>query len=315
MIIKDCIYRFVKVSALCEKFVNTPEFQRLRHIKQLGLAFYVYPSAAHTRFEHCLGVMHLAGRVIDVLRQDVVITDREKELVQLAGLLHDVGHAAFSHLMDDVLSEKSDYMCHEKRSVWILHRINERSHLLTPREEEMVGKMILGDIKDEDKPFLFEIVCNQAYGLDVDKLDYLQRDSYHTGMPSFQPDYLIECLRVKDGRLVVKKKGRSEVELMYDARKRLLLLVCRHRVVMIVEKFIRDAIDKLELISYFGNTAWLTLTDATVQYLMDINCPDIVDKIYTRNWKGVEGGDQLRHISNVSREDIDASMSKISWID
>jgi HD superfamily phosphohydrolase len=315
MIIKDCIYRFVKVSPLCEAFVNTPEFQRLRQIKQLGLAYYVYPSAVHTRFEHCLGVMHLAGRVIDVLRRDEVITDREKDLVQLAGLLHDVGHVAFSHMMDDLLTEQEHKLAsHEDRSVMLVTKINDRLRLLSPSEEFAVARMIHGEIlDDEQKPFLYEIVCNQAYGLDVDKLDYLQRDSYHTGMPSFQPDYLIECLHVKNGRLVVKKKGRSEIELMYDARKRLLLLVCRHRAVMIVEKFIREAIQKLELTECFDTKEWLGLTDASAQYLMDAHCSEIMERIYTRDWDGVNGGNKLDHISNVSREDIDAVIKTISW--
>ena len=196
----------------------------------------------------------------------------------------------------------------------LLQKMNSRLRLLSPEEEEVVGKMILGDISEEKKPFLFEIVCNQEYGLDVDKLDYLQRDSYHTGMPSFQPDYLIECLRVKNGRLVVKEKGRSEVELMYDARKRLLLLVCRHRVVLIVETFIREAIEALDWEALFDSDEWMGLTDASAQHLMDMHCSKMMDKIHRRDWKGVNGGDRLEHISNVSREDIDAAIEKISWI-
>src|SRR3989344_7627502 len=163
MIIKDCIYRFITVPELCEKFINTVEFQRLRHIKQLGLSFYVCPGAVHTRFEHCVGVMHLAGKVVDKLRiaeKSAVISEREKELVQLAGVLHDVGHVAFSHLFDYILKEEKEekdkiipeLSTHEMRSVLILNRINSRLKLLSPKEEESVGKMILGLDEKEEKP-------------------------------------------------------------------------------------------------------------------------------------------------------------------
>ena len=325
MIIKDPIYRFITVPKLCKAFMDTPEFQRLRYIKQLGLAFYVYPSAVHTRFEHSLGVMHLAGKAVDILKKQVVITEREKELVQLAGLLHDVGHVALSHLMDYILEEKKVGQTHEERSVMIMKRINKKLKLLTPREEIQVGKMIRGNIKEEKKPFLFEIVCNQSYGLDVDKLDYLQRDSYHTGNPSFQPDYLIECLCVKNNRLAIKGKAKSEIEFMYISRKRLLLLVCRHKTVMIIEGLVRKAIQKLNLINYWKeekeekegrNMPWLKLTDATVQYMMEEECPNIMEKIHTRIWEEEKDKkiNPLEHITNVSDKDIKKCMEKILWL-
>src|SRR3989344_291322 len=119
-IIKDAIYGFIHVNQLCKVFLDTPEFERLRRIKQLGLAHFVYPSATHTRFEHCLGVMHLAGKVADKLSE--YVTEREKELLQLAGLLHDVGHVAFSHLVDYTIEEEqvgTNQKTHEERSVRI----------------------------------------------------------------------------------------------------------------------------------------------------------------------------------------------------
>ena len=167
LIIKDCIYRFIQVSALCKKFIDTPEFQRLRNIKQLGLAQFVYPSATHTRLEHSLSVMHLAV-VVDELRQhDQEITGREKDIVQLAGLLHDVGHIAFSHLFDYMLEENNIHFLHEERSVVILKIINERLQLLSEKEVEMISNMIHGIIPKEDekkseKSFLYEIISNKA---------------------------------------------------------------------------------------------------------------------------------------------------------
>ena len=222
LIIKDCIYRFIQVSDLCKKFIDTPEFQRLRNIKQLGLVHFVYPPAVHTRLEHSLGVMHLAKVVVDELRQHgQKITDREKDMVQLAGLLHDVGHIAFSHLFDYMLEENNIHFLHEERSIVLLKKINKRLQLLSEKEVKMISNMINGFIpKDEKKHFLYEIINNKTFGIDVDRLDYLQRDSYHTGMPSFQPDYLIRCLRVVDGRLAVLEKAKPEVEMLYETRKR-----------------------------------------------------------------------------------------------
>ena len=113
-IIKDCIYRFIQVPDLCKSFIDTVEFQRLRHIKQLGLVQFTYPSAAHSRFEHSLGVMHLAGVGAD-------ISQREKELLQLAGLLHDVGHMAFSHLFDymDItcFTRRDHVLCYHRSTI------------------------------------------------------------------------------------------------------------------------------------------------------------------------------------------------------
>jgi HD superfamily phosphohydrolase len=139
-IIKDCIYGFIELPDLCREFIDTPEFKRLHRIKQLGLAYTVYPSAVHTRFEHCLGVMHLTGKVIEQICDNVDI--RTKELIQLGGLLHDVGHVASSHLFDYILEEENKLpehlQTHEERSILILKKINERKKLLTEREEEII---------------------------------------------------------------------------------------------------------------------------------------------------------------------------------
>jgi HD superfamily phosphohydrolase len=293
--------------------MDTLEFQRLRHIKQLGLAYYVYPSAVHTRFEHSLGVMHLAGKVVDILRQYVQITDREKEIVQLAGLLHDVGHVALSHLTDYFLEEKGIGNCHEDRSVWIMRKINKRLGLLSRTEEDMIDKMIHGKYADEKKPYLFEIVSNSTCGVDVDRLDYLQRDLYHTGMPSFQPDYLIRCMTVQNGRLSLKRKALSEMEMLYDARKRLLMLVCRHKTVMSVETLIRQALTKLDIVAYWDDESWLTLTDATLQARLDAECPELMLKIHQRIFRSVSEQERFNHVKHVTREDIDACLNKIIW--
>ena len=196
MIVKDCIYRFIKVPSLCEKFIDTPEFQRLRRVRQLGLVPLVYPSVTHTRFEHSLGVMHLAGKAYDSVVENSRFTpkQREKELVMLAGLMHDVGHKAFSHMYDDVLESLSPGKLenhHEVRSINTVQSINNRIKVLEKDEVELAQRMILGD-----EGWIYQIVNNKICDIDVDKMDYLQRDAYHTGMPGFQSDYIINNMYI-----------------------------------------------------------------------------------------------------------------------
>jgi HD superfamily phosphohydrolase len=259
--------------------------------------------------------MHLAGKVVDILRRYVQITDREKEIVQLAGMLHDVGHVALSHLTDYFIEEKGVGQSHEERSVWIMRRINERLGVLSRTEETMIENMIHGRFTDQETPYLYEIVSNSTYGVDVDRLDYLQRDLYHTGMPSFQPDYLIRCMTVLDGRLALKRKALSEMEMLYDARKRLLMLVCRHKTVMSVEDLIRKCLTKLDIVKYWEDERWLTLTDATLQARMDAECPDLMLKIHQRVFRTVSDEERMRHMKHVTREDIDQCLDKIIWVD
>jgi HD superfamily phosphohydrolase len=311
-IIKDAIYGLIHIPNLCNPFLDTPEFQRLRRIKQLGLAYYVYPSATHTRFEHCLGVMHLAGKMADILH----VSPRGKELLQLAGLFHDAGHVAFSHLMDYILEEKNlnpGIQHHENRSVIILTSINYRLKLLTEREVHIVSKMIIGDTTNEEFPFMFEIINNKEFGLDVDRLDYLQRDMYHTGLPCFQADYILECIRIKNNRLCILKKARPEIEMMYEARKRLLLLICRHKPVMKVEKIIRDIISKLDIPGEWFENNWLFLDDYRIHCMMEDSYPQLLQKIYIRDWPDTVENDRLKHVKYISREDIDCQLNKVLW--
>ena len=239
-IIKDCIYRFIEIPFLCQKFMDHPLFQRLRRIRQLGLAHYIFPSAVHTRFEHSLGVMHLSAVVVEQLRKFTPISNRDKDLVQLAGMLHDVGHVAFSHLFDSLMevcpSEQKE--THEQRSVRFLGMMNDELKLLTRDEEEIVKNMILGRRTSSKAPYLFEIVCNSQNGLDVDKMDYLQRDAYHTGLPGFQPDYLIRSMRISesDGHIVLQKKAENDVKDLYLTRKRMFTNVYYHKTLCKLER-------------------------------------------------------------------------------
>src|SRR3989338_6421395 len=197
--IMDCIYGEISLPPLCVAFMDTPEFQRLRRVKQLGMVHYVFPSATHSRFEHCIGVCILAGRLVDriglpyhvgMVRWDVL---RTKHLIQLGALYHDIGHFAYSHLFDTFLrtTKVTDgfemdpiftYSDHEDRSIYLLRQVNARLQLLSWEEERFVGNCILGLVPTGEPAYLYEIVANRKCGIDVDRLDYLARDAFHCGL-------------------------------------------------------------------------------------------------------------------------------------
>lgn len=243
--IKDCIYKQIRVPDVCRLFMDTPEFQRLRFIKQLGHAHYVYPSAVHTRFEHSLGVMHLAGKMVDVIAAQGNITQREKDLVQLAGMLHDLGHLAYSHFMDHIIAEclgdeaaTTELAAHEDRSVANLLSMNERLAILNDDEVQFVRNCILGTPPDDDhRIYLYEIVNNRKCGVDVDKMDYLLRDAYHTGMHGFQSDYIIINTTIDaDNHIAFAKKTRIDIKDLFATRKRMHKNVYQHHTVRKIER-------------------------------------------------------------------------------
>lgn len=247
-LIKDCIYGHIIVPDLCVSFMDTPEFQRLRRVRQLGVAHFAYPSAVHSRFEHSIGVMHLAGRLVDHLRNYVTISDRTKELIQLGGMYHDIGHLSFSHLFDLFLSMQklSGSMTipeffritdHEDRSLYFLHKVNERLGLLTPQEEQFVSSVIRGEILSGQPAYLFEIVCNRECGIDVDKMDYLHRDGSRIGLPEFQHDYILYGTVIDmEQHIAFRSKIKSDINDLFVARHRMHERVYQHHTTLKVTK-------------------------------------------------------------------------------
>lgn len=242
-IIQDCIHGHILIPKLCLKFIDVPEFQRLRRIRQLGLTHYVYPSATHTRFEHSIGVMHLAGKMVDKLRKYKEISNELKELIQLGALYHDIGHSAYSHLFDKFLEEKQiktgifQYHHHEERSKIFLRKINDRLKLLTEEQVQFVERVIDGEIPEGEPAYLYEIVANKKCGVDVDKLDYLERDSYHTGMPSFKSDYIILCAGIHEDHVAFERKAQRELDKMFQHRHYMFQTVYLHKTCLKVERY------------------------------------------------------------------------------
>ena len=242
-IIKDCVHNFITVPNRIAPFIDVPEFQRLRRVKQLGNVSRVFPSATHMRFEHSLGVMHLAGKLCDVLKVD----KRIKELIQLAGLFHDVGHGPYSHLYDHILYiVRPSHMLndHEDRSVKIFLDVSKRLNILDNKEEEFVCACITGFHLIGYDPYLFQIISSPV---DVDRLDYLCRDSLHTGLPSFQYEYIILNATITHNKtLGFRRKAYEDIKDMFQTRERLHKLVYQTKVSLEYDTLYKCMISKLK---------------------------------------------------------------------
>ena len=177
------IHGFITLSPRMLSIVDTIEFKRLHNLRQLGVSYIVYPSANHTRFEHSLGVAHLAKLLIKNLQAnqpELCINDNQVELIQIAGLIHDIGHGPFSHLWDDSIVEEGEPE-HEERGIKIFKDMVEKYNLHFTKQEVDEISMMINPSGEYKLNFMYQIVANKMCGIDVDKIDYLQRDSYHVG--------------------------------------------------------------------------------------------------------------------------------------
>ena len=225
----DPIYGFIAIpNALVFDLIAHPFFQRLRRISQMGLSSLVYPGAQHTRFQHAIGSMHLMQQAIQVLRlKGVAITDEEEKGLHCAILLHDIGHGPFSHAMEHSIVEGTS---HEHISLQFMHALNDTFNgSLTLAIEIFRGRY--------KKPFLNQLVSSQ---LDVDRLDYLKRDSFYSGVAegNINADRLITMLNVVDDRLVVQEKGIYSVEKFLMARRFMYWQVYLHKTGIVAEQLL-----------------------------------------------------------------------------
>ena len=232
-IINDPVFGFIKIpKGLLYNLVRHPLLQRLTRIKQLGLSSVVYPGAQHTRFQHSLGAYYLMSEAIQQLTaKGNFIFDSEAEAVQAAILLHDVGHGPFSHVLEDTIVQG---ISHEEISLLLMERINR----------EMNGQLALAIriFRDEyPKRFLHQLVSGQ---LDMDRLDYLRRDSFYTGVTegNIGSARIIKMLDVKDDQLVVEAKGIYSIENFLMARRLMYWQVYLHKTSVAYERMLISAL-------------------------------------------------------------------------
>ncbi|MFA6946228.1 MAG: HD domain-containing protein [Pedobacter sp.] len=242
-IINDPVYGFITIpSELVYDLIQHPYVQRLRYIKQLGMTHLVYPGALHTRFHHALGAMHLMSLAVETIKsKGQAISYEEEEAVMIAILLHDIGHGPFSHALEHTIV---DGISHEHISTLLMDNLNR----------EFDGKLTLAlDIfnKRYPKKFLHQLVSGQ---LDIDRLDYLNRDSFFTGVSEgvISFDRIIKMLDVVDDQLVVEEKGIYSIEKFLIARRLMYWQVYLHKTVIAAEQMLVKILERAKELSGEG---------------------------------------------------------------
>ncbi len=255
-IINDPVYGFINIpSEFIFDIIEHQFFQRLRRIKQLGLTYYVYPGAVHTRFQHVIGATFLMKTAIDVLRnKNIEITEQEEEATLLAILLHDMGHGPFSHTLEHSFVQN---ISHEDISILFMQEFNKIFE----------GRLTLAlEIfkNNYHKKFLHQLVSSQ---LDMDRLDYLRRDSFFTGVSEgiIGFERIIKMLNVANNEIVVDAKGIYSIENFLIARRLMYWQVYLHKTVVVTEKILTKIILRAKELS--GNGVKLFCTPSLEFFL------------------------------------------------
>lgn len=262
-IINDPVYGFITVhfeTAL--EIISHPWFQRLSRIRQLGLTYLVYPGALHTRFHHAIGAMHLMSEAIETLRsKGHKISREESEGACIAILLHDIGHGPYSHALENLLVKG---VSHEDLSGMLMEKLNKQ---FSGKLEEAIS--IFNNT--HPKKFLHQLVSSQ---LDVDRLDYLNRDSFFTGVSEgvISSDRIIKMLEVVDGNLAVEEKGIYSVEKFITARRLMYWQVYLHKTVLAAEHLLINIVKRARELALAGTE--LFGTPALLDFLRNDYRPD-----------------------------------------
>ena len=242
-IINDPVYGFITIpSELVFDLIQHPYFQRLRYIKQLGMTHLVYPGALHTRFHHALGAMHLMGLALETIKgKGQAISFEEEQAVIIAILLHDIGHGPFSHALEHTIV---DGVSHEHISTLLMDNLNR----------EFGGKLSLAiEIFNNryHKKFLYQLVSGQ---LDLDRMDYLNRDSFFTGVSEgvISFDRIIKMLDVVDDQLVIEEKGIYSIEKFLIARRLMYWQVYLHKTVIAAEQMLVKILERAKELTQEG---------------------------------------------------------------
>ncbi len=311
-IFNDPVYGFIEVPrGLVLDLIDHPWFQRLRRIKQTGMAGYVYPGALHTRFHHALGALHLMQLAVEVLRRKgVAISDEELEAVCVAILLHDIGHGPFSHALEHSLID----LHHEDVSLKLMQYLNK----------EFGGRLnlaieIFTDVYS--RKFLHQLVSGQ---LDMDRMDYLNRDSFYTGVTEGMIGYdrIIKMLYVVDDELVVEEKGIYSIEKFLMARRFMYLQVYAHKTSLSAERMLMALLARAKKLGEQGTilpgTPWLQFflntaqckaatEDEQIAQFVRLDDTDIVTAM--KMW--IDNDDKV--LSFLSKSLLDRKLFKLEW--
>lgn len=242
-IFNDPIYGFISIpNELIYDLIQHPYFQRLRRISQMGMSYLVYPGANHTRFHHALGCMHLMQKAVETLRfKGVAISSEEENALFIAILLHDIGHGPFSHAMEKSIVEDVN---HEAISLLFMNQLND----------EFDGKLSLAIQVfkgDYHRKFMLQLISSQ---LDMDRMDYLKRDSFYTGVAegNVNSERLIQMMNVVDGILVIEEKGIYSVEKFLLSRRLMYWQAYLHKTSLVAELILMNVLKRAKELTLKG---------------------------------------------------------------
>lgn len=248
-IINDPVYGFINIPGdFIFDLIEHPWFQRLRNIKQLGLTSFVYPGATHSRFQHCLGALHLMDNALRTLKnKGVKINTEEQEAVLIAILLHDTGHGPFSHALENSIING---ITHEDLSLLLIEKINETYN----GKLDLALEIFKGTYH---RKFLHQLIAGQ---IDMDRLDYLRRDSFFTGVieGSVGSDRIIRMLNVVNDNLVIDEKGIYSLEKFLIARRLMYWQVYMHKTVIASENLLVKILQRAKELAGEGNDLYAT---------------------------------------------------------
>lgn len=262
--IKDSVHDYIELSDVAEALLDTPVVQRLRHVKQLSTVRLVYPSANHTRFEHSLGVYHLADRALDTLG----VRGEDARAVRAAALLHDVGHGPYGHQTEPIIRRRLDRHHDE---VGALLRSDPVAGVLAEHglDPDRVAALVAGDGE------LGQLVAGE---LDVDRMDYLVRDAHHTGVPYGTVDHgrVVRALRFVDGDLALAAGNVPTAESVLVARALMNATVYRHHVSRIAGTMLERATERLLDAGDVDPITFARMTDADLMHALQ-SCPETAE--------------------------------------
>ncbi len=242
-ILNDPVFGFVQIpNSLIFDIIEHPYFQRLRRISQMGFSNLVYPGANHTRFHHAIGCIHLMQKAIKVLRfKQILISNDEENALYIAILLHDIGHGPFSHALEHSIVNN---ISHEEISLLFIKKLNSKFH----NKLTLAIKIFDGSYH---RKFLCQLISSQ---LDIDRLDYLKRDSFYTGVAegNISSDRLITMMNVKNDELVIEKKGIYSVEKFIIARRLMYWQVYLHKTNLVSERMLINALKRAKELAEKG---------------------------------------------------------------
>ena len=265
--IKDPVHGYVYITEAEKNVIDTYPMQRLRRLRQLAGSEYVYPGANHTRFEHCLGVMYLAGHVLENPNISRVVNEEEVDMCRISALLHDCGHGPFSHVFEQLLIKDLE-KTHEDITSWIIEKseVSDKLSKMGFKAKEVAG-LAVGKLHKKDRAFLDQIISS---AVDVDKQDFIVRDTYHTGAEyGFIDVYrLIHALDVLGENLAVELGALSALEAFVIARIESFKSIYFHRVGRAAQIMLATAMDKaneeLGLTAFKTPEEYMALDDYTV---------------------------------------------------